>query len=135
VVLGSSPSGPTPCSVYGNRIYSVSVFFLPTYEYFILFLDQLQKDGSIAKLEEYGKNIALDQLQNLWRKKVAVESGVETYLEIDATMLLGDKLRASIVQEVRDHNQVLHEQEKAATQMTMEGKYILKFVPMNHSVY
>lgn len=66
---------------------------------------------------------------------VTVTAGHATELEIDASMLLGDPMRASVYEMVRDDNDEMHERELASVIMTMEGKYKMDFVPADGSVY
>lgn len=65
---------------------------------------------------------------------ISTDAGVETDVQLNAELLLGDAMRASIVESFRDENQVMQTRELVSEIMTMEGTYVLSFVPSGSEV-
>ncbi|MBL7712365.1 MAG: RHS repeat protein, partial [Chitinophagaceae bacterium] len=65
---------------------------------------------------------------------IAVDPGLQTRLDLNADMLLGDPMRASVEESFRDEYQQLHTREIASVNLSMEGKFGMDFVPLGHEV-
>lgn len=65
---------------------------------------------------------------------VPVDAGLNNTFELSATMLLGDPLRASVSEMVMGPGQVWSRREIASELLSIEGTYVMSFVPSGSSV-
>ncbi|MDI9318915.1 MAG: hypothetical protein QM530_00435 [Phycisphaerales bacterium] len=91
--------------------------------------------GSLTTLPGDALQVQADTIGDGMERPIAVTANQYTELQLDASMLLGDPMRASVYELVHDSNQVLRPCEIASSIMSIEGTYILDFTPTTSTVY